>query len=206
MSFEELRVIIIVYVSAFLPIYLLIKNRSILPDWVPGIYFGALIACALGWELWFTYGWIDGDSVDIRRSANLNQWLPMHINWLMNSLADAGTITLGGLWLMWIYAKRDYKIFTYWSWSAFSVFMLWCIGQNILVEMFLYHDQLAEGKDLSWAPLSPAGSYFNPLLFEFNERRLMLQTQIPWLILPAIIYKTVIFMNKKGSYEMTPED
>lgn len=206
MSFEELRVIIIVYVSALLPIYLLIKNSSILPDWVPGIYFGALIACALGWELWFTYGWIDGDSVDIRRSANLNQWLPMHINWLMNSLADAGTITLGGLWLMWIYAKRDYKIFTYWSWSAFSVFMLWCIGQNILVEMFLYHDQLAEGKDLSWAPLSPAGSYFNPLLFEFNERRLMLQTQIPWLILPALIYKTVIFMNKKGSYEMTPED
>ena len=206
MSFEELRVIIIVYVSALLPIYLLIKNSSILPDWVPGIYFGALIACALGWELWFTYGWIDGDSVDIRRSANLNQWLPMHINWLMNSLADAGTITLGGLWLMWIYAKRDYKIFTYWSWSAFSVFMLWCIGQNILVEMFLYHDQLAEGKDLSWAPLSPAGSYFNPLLFEFNDRRLMLQTQIPWLILPALIYKTVIFMNKKGSYEMTPED
>ena len=206
MSFEELRVIIIVYVSALLPIYLLIKNSSILPDWVPGIYFGALIACALGWELWFTYGWIDGDSVDIRRSANLNQWLPMHINWLMNSLADAGTITLGGLWLMWIYAKRDYKIFTYWSWSAFSIFMLWCIGQNILVEMFLYHDQLAEGKDLSWAPLSPAGSYFNPLLFEFNDRRLMLQTQIPWLILPALIYKAVIFMNKKGSYEMTPED
>ena len=206
MSFEELRVIIIVYVSALLPIYLLIKNRSILPDWVPGIYFVALITCALGWELWFTYGWIDGDSVDIRRSANLNQWLPMHINWLMNSLADAGTITLGGLWLMWIHAKRDYKIFTYWSWSAFSIFMLWCIGQNILVEMFLYHDQLAEGKDLSWAPLSPAGSYFNPLLFEFNERRLMLQTQIPWLILPALIYKTVIFMNKKGSYEMTPED
>ena len=206
MSFEELRVIIIVYVSALLPIYLLIKNRSILPDWVPGIYFGALIACALGWELWFTYGWIDGDSVDIRRSANLNQWLPMHINWLMNSLADAGTITLGGLWLMWIYAKRDYKIFTYWNWSAFSVFMLWCIGQNILVEMFLYHDQLADGKDLSWAPFSPAGSYFNPLLFEFNERRLMLQTQIPWLIFPALIYKTVIFMNKKGPYEMTPED
>jgi hypothetical protein len=107
---------------------------------------------------------------------------------------------------MWIHAKRDYKIFTYWSWSAFSIFMLWCIGQNILVEMFLYHDQLAEGKDLSWAPLSPAGSYFNPLLFEFNDRSLMLQTQIPWLLLPALIYKTVIFMNKKGSYEMTPED
>jgi len=26
------------------------------------------------------------------------------------------------------------------------------------------------------------------------------------LLLPAFIYKAVIFMNKKGSYEMTPED
>jgi hypothetical protein len=206
MSFEELRVIIIVYVSALLPIYLVLKNRSVLPDWVPGIYLGAFITCALGWELWFTYGWVDGDSVDIRRSANLNQWLPLHINWLMNSLADAGTITLGGLWLMWMQAKKDYKIFTCWNWSAFSVFMLWCIGQNILVEMFLYHDQLSEGKDLSWAPLSPAGPYLNPVLFEFNDRSLMLQTQIPWLILPAFIYKAVILLNKKGSYEMTPED
>ena len=206
MSFEEIRVITIVYISALLPIYLVIKNKSGLPDWVPSIYIGAFIVCALGWELWFTYGWIDGDSVNIRRSENLNQWLPMHINWLMNSLADAGTITLGGLWLMWMNAKKDYKVFTYWSWSAFSVFMLWCISQNILVEMFLYHDQLSEGKDLSWAPLSPAGPYFNPILFEFNDRSLMLQTQIPWLLLPAFIYKAVIFMNKKGSYEMTPEN
>ena len=206
MSFEEIRVITIVYISALLPIYLVIKNKSALPDWVPCIYIGAFIACALGWELWFTYGWIDGDSVNIRRSENLNQWLPIHINWLMNSLADAGTITLGGLWLMWMNAKKDYKVFTYWNWSAFSVFMLWCISQNILVEMFLYHDQLSEGKDLSWAPLSPAGPYFNPILFEFNDRSLMLQTQIPWLLLPAFIYKAVIFMNKKGSYEMTPEN
>ena len=124
MSFEEIRVITIVYISALLPIYLVIKNKSDLPDWVPSIYIGAFIVCALGWELWFTYGWIDGDSVNIRRSENLNQWLPMHINWLMNSLADAGTITLGGLWLMWMNAKKDYKVFTYWSWSAFSVFML----------------------------------------------------------------------------------
>ena len=206
MSFEEIRVITIVYISALLPIYLVIKNKSDLPDWVPSIYIGAFIVCALGWELWFTYGWIDGDSVNIRRSENLNQWLPMHINWLMNSLADAGTITLGGLWLMWMNAKKDYKVFTYWSWSAFSVFMLWCISLIILVEMFLYHDQLSEGKDLSWAPLSPAGPYFNPILFEFNDRSLMLQTQIPWLLLPAFIYKAVIFMNKKGSYEMTPEN
>ena len=200
MSYEEFRVILVVYISAVLPIYIYLKNKSNLPFWVPTIYLSSFIVCAIGWELWFTYGWIDGDSVSIRRSEALNYWLPIHINWLMNSLADAGTITLGGLWLMWRFTGKNLNIFTYWNWKAFSIFMVWCIAQNILVEIFLYHDQLSIGKDLSWAPLSPLGPYINPLLLEFNNRSLMLQTQIPWIILPALIYKTVIYLNKKGSH------
>ena len=200
MSYEEVRVILVVYISAVLPIYIYLKNKSNLPFWVPTIYLSSFIVCAIGWELWFTYGWIDGDSVSIRRSEALNYWLPIHINWLMNSLADAGTITLGGLWLMWRFTGKNLNIFTYWNWKAFLIFMVWCIAQNILVEIFLYHDQLSIGKDLSWAPLSPLGPYINPLLLEFNNRSLMLQTQIPWIILPAFIYKTVIYLNKKGSH------
>jgi len=117
----------------------------------------------------------------------------------MNSLGDAGAVMLGGLWLMWRYAKKDHDIFNKWNWNAFAVLMIWCMGQNILVEMFLYHDQISEGKALSWAPLSPLGPYFNPLLFEFNDRSLMLQTQVPWLILPALIYATIIKINNKVS-------
>ena len=200
MSYEEIRVILVVYISAVLPIFIYLKNKSNLPFWVPTIYLSSFIVCAIGWELWFTYGWIDGDSVSIRRSEALNYWLPIHINWLINSLADAGTITLGGLWLMWRFTGKNLNIFTYWNWKAFSIFMVWCIAQNILVEIFLYHDQLSIGKDLSWAPLSPLGPYINPLLLEFNNRSLMLQTQIPWIILPAFIYKTVIYLNKKGSH------
>ena len=200
MSYEEFRVILVVYISSVLPIFIYLKNKSNLPFWVPTIYLSSFIVCAIGWELWFTYGWIDGDSVSIRRSEALNYWLPIHINWLMNSLADAGTITLGGLWLMWRFTGKNLNIFTYWNWKAFSIFMVWCIAQNILVEIFLYHDQLSIGKDLSWAPLSPLGPYINPLLLEFNNRSLMLQTQIPWIILPAFIYKTVIYLNKKGSH------
>ena len=200
MSYEEFRVILVVYISAVLPIFIYLKNKSNLPFWVPTIYLSSFIVCAIGWELWFTYGWIDGDSVSIRRSEALNYWLLIHINWLMNSLADAGTITLGGLWLMWRFTGKNLNIFTYWNWKAFSIFMVWCIAQNILVEIFLYHDQLSIGKDLSWAPLSPLGPYINPLLLEFNNRSLMLQTQIPWIILPAFIYKTVIYLNKKGSH------
>jgi hypothetical protein len=51
---------------------------------------------------------------------------------------------------------------------------------------------------LSWAPLAPFGSYFNPELFSLNGRRIMFQTQIPWIILPAIIYKGAIFLNRKN--------
>ena len=199
MSFEEIRIICVVYTSVIFPLIIYFKYKPILPTWVPVIYLGSFFACAIGWELWFTYGWVDGVSVDLRRTEALNFWLPKDINWLMNSLGDAGAVMLGGLWLMWRYAKKDHDIFNKWNWNAFAVLMIWCIGQNILVEMFLYHDQISEGKALSWAPLSPLGPYFNPLLFEFNDRSLMLQTQVPWLILPALIYATIIKINNKVS-------
>jgi hypothetical protein len=199
MSFEEIRIICVVYASVIFPLIIYFKYKSILPTWVSVIYLGSFFACAIGWELWFTYGWVDGVSVDLRRTEALNFWLPKDINWLMNSLGDAGAVMLGGLWLMWRYAKKDHDIFNKWNWNAFAVLMIWCIGQNILVEMFLYHDQISEGKALSWAPLSPLGPYFNPLLFEFNDRSLMLQTQVPWLILPALIYATIIKINNKVS-------
>ena len=187
MSFEELRVIIVVYSSALIPLIYLLYSYKKLPPWVPLIYITAFIACALGWEVWFTYGLVNGDAVDLRRSAVLSSWIPLHLNWFLNSLADAGTVTLGGFWLMWWMCFKDNQIFSSWSWKAFGVFYIWCICQNIFVELFLYHDQLADGKLLSWAPLAPLGSYLNPELFSFNGRSVMLQTQIPWIILPALI-------------------
>ena len=196
MSLEEARVIVVVYTAVLLPLIIYFFNKSKIPSWVPSFYIIAVIVCALGWEIWFTFGWLDGDPVDIRRSAALNTWLPKNINWLMNSMGDAGAVLLGGFWLMWLTHNKDNSVFLEWKWSAFIVLLAWCIGQNILVEMFLYHDQLAEGKPLSWAPLSPLGPYFNPVLFEFNNRTIMLQSQMPWLILPWFFYMTLINLNK----------
>ena len=198
MSLEELRVITIVYVSALVPLIIYFYKKDKIPIWVPSIYLGAFLACALGWELWFTYGWIEGDPVNLRRSEILNQWIPIHTNWLLNSMADAGTISLGGLWLMWRYSGKNYLVFQQWNWPAFSILLVWCITQNLLVELFLYYDQLSEGKLLSWAPLAPTGQFFNPLLFEFNGRSVMLQTQLPWLIMAPVLYKTVIIMARKS--------
>ena len=197
MTLEELRVITIVYVSALAPLIIYFYKKDKIPLWVPSIYIGSFLMCSLGWELWFTYGWIDGDPVNIRRSEALNQWIPLHINWLLNSMADAGTISLGGLWLMWKFSGKNNQVFQAWNWSAFSILFIWCITQNIFVELFLYHDQLSEGKSLSWAPLAPTGQFFNPLLFEFNERSVMLQTQLPWLIISPILYIAAIAMARK---------
>ena len=198
MSLEEVRVIVVVYTAVLLPLIIYFFNKSKIPSWVPSFYIIAVIVCALGWEIWFTFGWLDGDPVDIRRSVALNTWLPKNINWLMNSMGDAGAVLLGGFWLMWLTHNKDNSVFLEWKWSAFIVLLAWCIGQNILVEMFLYHDQLAEGKPLSWAPLSPLGPYFNPILFEFNNRTIMLQSQMPWLILPWFFYMTLINLNKSS--------
>ena len=58
--------------------------------------------------------------------------------------------------------------------------------------MFLYHDQLAEGKPLSWAPLAPTGPWFNPTLFEFRDRTITLQGQVPWLLMGPLFYLGVV--------------
>ncbi|MFM1594464.1 MAG: hypothetical protein ACKJRS_08890, partial [Woeseiaceae bacterium] len=55
-------------------------------------------------------------------------------------------------------------------------------------EMFLYFDQISIGKPLSWAPLSPFGNSINPVLFNINNRAILLQTQLPWLIMTPILY------------------
>ena len=197
MSFEEIRFIFVVYASSILPIFLLLKYRFQLPNWVPIIYVGSFIVCALGWEIWFTYGFINGESVIERRADVLNQWIPLHLNWILNSLADAGTVCLGGLYVMWVLNNKEQRIFLKWRWGPFLILLAWFIGQNLFVELFLYYDQLSEGKNLSWAPLIPTGNVYNPLIFKFNGRSVMFQTQLPWIILPPFLYMAVIKLANK---------
>jgi hypothetical protein len=191
---EQLRVVVVVYTSALVPLVLvpLLARRKLVPDWVPAIYLASFLACALGWELWFTYGWVAGDPVDLRRAQALTEKIPIHLNWLLNSLADAGTVCLGGLLLVWRFSGRDAAVFQRWSWRGFAILLIWALAQNVFVEMFLYHDQLAEGKPLSWAPLAPTGPWFNPTLFHFNDRTITLQGQLPWLLMTPLFYGGLI--------------
>lgn len=194
LTFEQLRLVIVVYTSALVPLLLIpiLHWRKLIPAWVLPFYVTVFIVCAIGWELWFNYGLVAGDSVNIRRAEVLNQTIPLHINGLLNSLADAGTICCGTLLLVWLLMGRQSSIYRQWHWSVFVLLGTIFIGQNIMVEMFLYHDQLAEGTRLSWAPLSPLGPWFDPILFEFNDRTIRLSSQLPWLLMTPLIYGGLI--------------
>ena len=194
LTFEQLRLVIVVYTSALVPLLLIpiLHWRKLIPAWVLPFYVTVFIVCAIGWELWFNYGLVAGDSVNIRRAEVLNQMIPLHINGLLNSLADAGTICCGTLLLVWLLMGRQSSIYRQWHWSVFVLLGTIFIGQNIMVEMFLYHDQLAEGTRLSWAPLSPLGPWFDPILFEFNDRTIRLSSQLPWLLMTPLIYGGLI--------------
>ena len=200
LTYEQLRIVLVVYSSAILPLVLIpiLHIKRLIPSWVLRVYIASFIICALGWELWFNYGIVQGDSVETRRALQLNQRIPLHLNWILNSLADAGAICCGGLLLCWHSFGRDPQLFSSWNTSVFVFLFGFFIGQNMLVEMFLYHDQLEVGKQLSWAPLSPLGSLWNPVLFAFQDRTITLQGQIPWVIMTPLFYLMLIKHSGRG--------
>jgi hypothetical protein len=193
-SLEHLPTVAIVYASALLPMLVLgvLHRRNMLAPWVLAAYVAALVFSAAGWEVWFTYGLVEGDPVDARRPAALAAAIPQHVNWLLNSLADAGTVCLGGLLLVWCAYRFHLTPFLDWKWPAFTLLFVWFVGQNVLVELTIYHEQLALGTHLSWAPLIPTGPWYNPTLYTVGDRTIRLQTQLPWVLMTPLFYATTI--------------
>jgi len=199
----QTSLVTLVYTVSILPtlivFFLYFINK--LPSWIFVLFLYSFVICALGWEIWLTYGWVDGLSVNSRRSAALNEAIPMHVNWIVNSLGDAGAIGLVGTLLVWLCYGRSNKAFIQWRWGAFMVLLIWFIGQNLYVELFVYQHQLAEGLRLSWAPLIPTGPWYNPALFEVNGRAVQLQTQLPWLFMTPIYYWLLIRIYRQFNLE-----
>ena len=141
----------------------------------------------MGWEIWFTYGLVDGQSVNIRRPAALNALIPQNINWLVNSLADAG-IGLNGLLYVWLFTKNKSTILDKFRWKELLILTVFFLFQNLIVELYIYQAQLAAGYQLSWTPLAPTGPWWNPVLFVLGGKSVHLQTQLPWLIMTPLFY------------------
>ena len=71
------------------------------------------------------------------------------------------------------------------------------LAQNVWVELFLYHGQLAAEHRMSWAPLAPTGPWWNPTLIEVAGRPVRLQTQLPWILMTPIFYALSIWCYRR---------
>ena len=194
LSGQQIVTVAIVYSTSILPLLILAVLYAVgkLPRWVAAVYLFSFLVCAVGWEIWFTFGLWGGAPVNGRRPQAMNLAIPQYANWALNSLADAAVICLVGLFLVWLIYGRSPTPFRGWRWGAFIVLLLWFVLQNLCVELFIYQAQLALGYKLSWAPLAPTGPWWNPTLFSAYGRTVQLQTQIPWILMAPIFYFIVL--------------
>jgi hypothetical protein len=172
-------------------VVLLLALVGWLPRWVLITYLLSFAVCALGWEVWYTYGLVDGQPVDARRPPEMNAAIPIHLNWVLTSLFDAAVCGVG-LLLMWaVHGFRD-TAFRRWTWASAIVLLVWFVGQNVYVE-YMIHAQVNPEWQLSWAPLIPTGPWLNPVLFEIDGREITFQTQLPWLLMVPLFMALVIW-------------
>ena len=192
----ELRRVLVVYSAALAPIilslYLIYKNK--MEKWISLTLISTFLIAAFGWELWINYGVLNGEEVNLRRSEALSCAIPMNINWIVNSLGDTGIVWFGIILVGWI--LRNSKNFDKFYWSVFLILFAWFMFQNILVEIIIYHHQVGGNTLLSWAPMMPLGSWFNPKLQVIGDRTVALQTQSAWIIGSFVFYYLSIYFYK----------
>jgi hypothetical protein len=185
------------YLAALVPLatVFILSILGRLPRWALAVYAYSFLICALGWEIWYTYGLVGGLPVDARRAAALSEAIPQNLNWVLTSLFDAGVCGIG-LFLIWlIYGFKD-TAFRGWKWPALVVLFVVFVGQNVYVE-YMIHDQVKPGLPLSWAPLIPTGPWFNFVLFEINGRAITFQTQLPWVLMVPVFSCLVFWCYRR---------
>ncbi len=92
------------YFCTFFPLIVLLFLRllKIVPNWVLAVYGYSFAICALGWEIWYTFGLVSGVPVDERRAEALNWAGPPNINWVLTSGFYGGAVGLVALLLVWV--------------------------------------------------------------------------------------------------------
>ena len=156
----------------------------------------AFLIAVFGWEIWINFGLLDGQHVTMRRSDALNCAIPSQINWLTNSIVDMGVVWFGII-LVNKYYKNSPKPFEKFLWPAFLILFIWFMGQNIWVEVILYHNQIGNDARISWGPLMPLGPWYNPALNVFGEREVTFQAQSVWFIGTFLFYYLAIFNYRR---------
>jgi hypothetical protein len=200
---EQAFIVRNLYLTALAPLVVMLALYLFgkLPKWVMAVYGYAFVICAIGWEIWYTYGLVGGLPVYERRAPAMSEAIPLHLNWVLTSLFDAAICVIA-LYLVWLVAGRKDSAFEHFRWPALLVLFIVFVGQNVYVE-YVIHDQVKPGLPLSWAPLIPTGPWFNFVLFEINGRAITLQTQLPWvLMVPVFIWLVRWCRGRYGELEV----
>ena len=194
----EFWIVVRLYFAASIPVFLLLRHIFLKKNisHVSKVLIWSFVIAAVGWEIWLTYGLGGGLEVDERRSVALSCAVPQNVNWLMNSLADVFIVWIGILLVDKLFKKRG-SVFLKWEWKATVVLFLWFVAQNIYVESFFYHLQLGSNGDLSWAPLQPFGSWYNPTLFKINGNPITFQSQSSWVLMTPVVQLLAIYFKNK---------
>ena len=194
----EFWIVVRLYFAASIPVFLLLRHIFLKKNisHVSKVLIWSFVIAAVGWEIWLTYGLGGGLEVDERRSIALSCAVPQNVNWLINSLADVFIVWIGILLVDTLFKKRE-SVFLKWEWKATVVFFLWFVAQNIYVESFFYHLQLGSNGDLSWAPLQPLGSWYNPTLFKINGNPITFQSQSSWVLMTPVVQLLAIYFKNK---------
>jgi len=194
----EFWIVVRLYFAASIPVFLLLRHIFLKKNisHVSKVLIWSFVIAAVGWEIWLTYGLGGGLEVDERRSVALSCAVPQNVNWLMNSLADVFIVWIGILLVDKLFKKRE-SVFLKWEWKATVVLFLWFVAQNIYVESFFYHLQLGSNGDLSWAPLQPLGSWYNPTLFKINGNPITFQSQSSWVLMTPVVQLLAIYFKNK---------
>jgi hypothetical protein len=196
---KEFWIVVRLYLFASIPLILSIYYLLIVKKFSKSVFIillSSFLIAVFGWELWLTYGLAGGLPVDLRRSAALSCAIPINLNWVLNSLGDVLVVWIG-LFLVKLAYKNNDPPFVKWKWGAFFIFLSWFIVQNIYIEAFFYDLQIGSNGDLSWAPLQPLGSWFNPVLFKIVGNPITLQAQTSWIIMTPVVYFITIFFKSK---------
>lgn len=166
MANEILGSIIGVLLFAF--VLLLVMKK--LPMWTLYVFLINFTLCLITWEMWMSYGLVNGQSTEEREKHNNNT-----VNMILMSLGDG---LMGVLQIYTAFKLCGPKAFKKWDWKAFGIIFSIGIVQNLLVTGFVY--KKIKGKEISWAPLMPIPA--NGII----------QIQEPWIIQPFIIYAILL--------------
>ena len=81
---EQAFVVRNLYVTALAPLVVMLSLYLFgkLSKWGMAVYGYACVICAIGWEIWYTYGLVGGLPVYERRAPAMSEAIPLHLNWV----------------------------------------------------------------------------------------------------------------------------